>query len=411
MKLKSMPEDFRVEEITRVRPTSKGAFSLYRLDKCGLGTPEAMQYILHKWQISRKDLSYGGMKDRHADTTQFLTIYRGPKSGLTERSFQLEYLGQCEHPFHAKDIDGNRFDIYLRKIDSSQTDFLTQRCQQIKQFGVVNYFDDQRFGSIGYCGELIGVPWCLGNYERVLFLAMAEPNQHDRPREHDQKEILRENWGDWIKCKALLDKSHRRSVITYLCDHPTDFKRAVALIRQDLRSIYIAAFQSWVWNRWLSKLIEETHEEGSISFLKSACGPLAYPTRDPISPTIEWELKTLQLPLPSARQHHWPSGTEPALKEVLASVSMDVREMRLKYPRDTFFSRGDRRAMLHVPDLECGWGSDSYHPGYQCMRLTFTLPRGSYATMVIRSLFQEGIEEEPDEYFPPENEEEAQSEA
>ena len=51
-----------------------------------------MQYILHKWQLSRKDLSYGGMKDRHADTTQYLTIFRGPHSGLTDKSFQLADL-------------------------------------------------------------------------------------------------------------------------------------------------------------------------------------------------------------------------------------------------------------------------------------------------------------------------------
>ena len=180
MKLKTLPEDFRVEEITDIRPT-KGPFGLYRLDKCGLGTPEAMQYILHKWQLSRKDLSYGGLKDRHADTTQYLTIFRGPHSGLTDKSFQLDYLGQISHPYHAKDIAANRFEIRLRRVTADQVPALTDRCKFIQQMGVVNYFDDQRFGSIGFCGELISVPWCLTNYERALFLSMAEPNLHDRP--------------------------------------------------------------------------------------------------------------------------------------------------------------------------------------------------------------------------------------
>jgi tRNA pseudouridine13 synthase len=392
MKLKSMPEDFRVEELTHIKP-SNGPFGLYRLDKCGLGTPEAMQAILHKWQISRKDISYGGMKDRHADTTQYLTIFRGPHSGLTDRSFQLEYLGQCPQPFHAKDIAANRFDIYLRRIATEDKEALSERCKLIQETGVANYFDDQRFGSIGYCGEIIGVPWCLGNYERTIYLAMAEPNQHDRPREKEQKEILREYWGDWIKCKALLERSHRRSVVTYLCDHPTDFKRAVSLIRIDLRSIYIAAFQSWVWNRWLSKLIVDGTGESNVEYLSSACGPIAIPLLKPTFEIAGSSLQQLKLPLPSARQHEWPSGTLESLEQVLAPLQMDVRQMRLKYPRDTFFSRGDRAAWLMPQEMDFGWGDDSYNPGFQCLRLTFVLPRGAYATMVVRYLFNEPIQE------------------
>ena len=390
MKLKTLPEDFRVEEITDVRPT-KGQFGLYRLDKCGLGTPEAIQAILHKWQLSRNDLSYGGMKDRHADTTQYLTIFRGPHSGLTDRSFQLEYLGQVPQPFHAKDIFANRFDIYLRRIAPEDKAKLTERCELIQKTGVVNYFDDQRFGSIGFCGELIGVPWCLGNYERALYLAMAEPNMHDRPREKEQKQILRDTWGDWLKCKALLDRSHRRSVVTYLCDHPTDFKRAVALVRQDLRGIYVSAFQSWVWNRWLSKLIEDQAGADRVEYLESACGPLAIPVEQPDLTIGGTSLRRLELPLPSARQHDWPADTLEVLEYVLKPLQIEVRQMRLKYPRDTFFSRGGRVAWLVAGEMTHGWGADSLNPGFECLRLTFVLPRGAYATMVVRYLFNESI--------------------
>lgn len=392
MKLKTMPEDFRVEEITEQKPT-KGQFGLYRLDKCGIGTPEAMQAILHKWQLSRNDLSYGGMKDRHADTTQYLTIFRGPHSGLTERSFQLQYLGQCPYPYHAKDIVANRFDIYLRRIPTDKQAALTERCQLIQKSGVVNYFDDQRFGSIGFCGELIGVPWCLGNYERALYLAMAEPNLHDRPREKEQKQILRDHWGDWLKCKAYLDRSHRRSVVTYLCDHPTDFKRAVAIIRQDLRGIYVAAFQSWVWNRWLSKLIEAQAGVEQVEYLESACGPLAIPVHQPDFSIGGTTLRRFELPLPCARQHEWPANTTETLQEILGPLNMDVKQMRLKFPRDTFFSRGVRAAWLVAGDMTYGWGADSLNPGFECLRLTFELPRGAYATMVVRYLFNESIVE------------------
>jgi tRNA pseudouridine13 synthase len=394
MKLKSLPEDFRVEEISRIK-LGNGPFAFYRLDKCGLGTPEAIQAILHKWQISRKDISYGGMKDRHADTTQYLTIFRGPKSGLMDKSFELEYLGQCARAYQAQDIIANRFCIYLRKIPTEKRQSLSDRCQWIQSNGVANYFDDQRFGSIGHCGELIGVPWCLGDYQRALYLAMAEPNSHDRPREKEQKQLLRDYWGDWIKCKAMLDRSHRRSVVTYLCDHPADFKRALALVRQDLRGIYVAAFQSWVWNRWLSKLIEEHSKPFEREMIDSRCGPLAIPTANCNIIIGRTPVQALELPLPSARQHEWPPETLPILEQLLEPLKMDVRQMRLKYPRDTFFSRGLRPAWLVPNEMSFGWGEDSLNNGYDCLRLVFELPRGAYATMVVKYLFKDiSIEEE-----------------
>lgn len=387
MKLKSQPEDFCVEEITSVKPTH-GQFSFYKLNKCGLGTPEAIQYILHKWQLPRNTISYGGMKDRHAETVQYLTIHRGPRSGLTDKSFTLDYLGAVPRPYNSKDIVANRFHLKLRGIAPEEVDRLSQRCEMVAKSGVINYFDDQRFGSMGFCGEIIAVPWCLGNYERTLYLAMAEPNSHDRPREKDQKQILRDYWGQWEKCKAMLDRSHRRSIVTYLVDHPTDFRRAVALIRQDLRGIYVAAFQSWVWNRWVSALLDSKVASTDITKMSSKCGLLSIPCQsiDALPAEVSGLLSS-ELPLPSARQHDWPNGTLDTLQRVLEPLQMDVRQMRLKYPRDTFFSRGTRPVTLRAQAMKHSWENDGLNTGMKCLKLSFDLIRGAYATMVVRCLF------------------------
>src|SRR5690606_37801741 len=101
-----------------------------------------------------------------------------------------------------------------------------------------------RFGSLGESGEFIAWPWILGDYERAVWLALADPTPSDQAEEREEKRLLREHWGDWHKLKQLLSRSHRRSIVTYLCDHPTNFRGAIARIRVDLRSIYVAAFQS-----------------------------------------------------------------------------------------------------------------------------------------------------------------------
>ena len=392
MKLKSTPEDFRVDEITSVRP-SNGTHGLYRLTKAGLGTPEAIAEVLSRWNIERRRISYGGLKDRHATTLQHFSIAHGPKTGFTDRSMQVEYLGQIPRPFHAKDIQANRFEIRLRKIATSQRERLDRNADWLGRFGAINYFDDQRFGSIGESGELIGMHWCKLNYERALYIALAEQNPHDRPREKEQKEILRTYWGQWEKCKAMLDRSHRRSIVTYLLDHPVDFKRALALVRLDLRSIYIAALQSWIWNRWVSTLIDRFNEQKTERHLPSKSGPLALPDLATEDRQQLWRSQwNVRLPLPSARQHHWPEGTLEDLESVVGELGLTVRELRLKFPRDTFFSRGERDVLLFAKDFRANWESTDSKQGQSDWKLAFELPRGAYATMIIRQLFIEGIE-------------------
>ena len=392
MKLKSTPEDFRVDEITSVRP-SNGTHALYRLTKAGLGTPEAIAEVLSRWNIERRRISYGGLKDRHATTLQHFSIAHGPKTGFTDRSMQVEYLGQIPRPFHAKDIQANRFEIRLRKIATSQRERLDRNADWLGRFGAINYFDDQRFGSIGESGELIGMHWCKLNYERALYIALAEQNPHDRPREKEQKEILRTYWGQWEKCKAMLDRSHRRSIVTYLLDHPVDFKRALALVRLDLRSIYVAALQSWIWNRWVSTLIDRFNEQKTERHLPSKSGPLALPDLATEDRQQLWRSQwNVRLPLPSARQHHWPEGTLEDLESVVGELGLTVRELRLKFPRDTFFSRGEREVLLFAKDFRANWESADSKQSQSDWKLAFELPRGAYATMIIRQLFIEGIE-------------------
>lgn len=435
MKLKTAPEDFRVDEETSVRPT-QGAHALYRLSKRGIGTPEVIQQVLTQWNLPRHRVAYGGLKDRHAQTTQHVTIYQGPRSNMQERSFLMEYLGQVPHAFSAKDISGNRFDIRLRGIDLSRREELDRRALQSSLIGLVNYFDDQRFGSIGISGDLIGAAWCRADYERALYLALAEANSHDRPRERLQKEILRDHWGNWQMCKDRLDRSHRRSVVTYLVDHPTDFKRAMALVRQDLRGIYIAAFQSWVWNRWLSTIIEQTAWSEALKWIPSRCGPLALagrpvpadhlalsapptpldhttladpahsdgpaPASEPLTPEESstrrngvWAVVERRgLPLPSSRIHEWPAGTLELLESILAPMQLSSRTMRLKYPRDTFFSKGTREVLLRPRNVVSQWDISNGDADQGDWLLKFTLPRGSYATMAIRQWTLMDVEDE-----------------
>jgi tRNA pseudouridine13 synthase len=394
MKLKCLPDDFQVEEQIAPLP-QRGPFALYTLTKTSLGTPEAIDAILSNWNLARGQVAYAGLKDRHALTTQFVTIKGGPRRGFRQTNLELKYVGQVARPLHAKDIAANRFAIVLRDLTESEVTRISQSLELIAKGGLPNYFDSQRFGSVGKSGQFIARQWCLGDYERALWLALAEENVHDRPEDRQQKQILRELWGKWPECKAALARSHRRSVVTYLADKPGDYKRALALVRQDLRSIYLAAFQSDLWNRCLASLLRSTCRPEQLTIMP--IGPRELPFFAVLDDTQRSQLQAAVLPLPSARLHLEDGPLKQLLGAVLAEEGMELRQVRLKFPRDTFFSKGERPALFLPRDMSTDTGNDELYGSRRKVTLRFDLPRGSYATILIKRIAGGGLPEEFDE--------------
>lgn len=383
MKIKCRPEDFEVEELAEIT-LADGPFAVYRLTKRSLGTPEAITAVQRRWKLLRRQISYGGLKDKHAVTRQWVTIHRGPRRDLKQDQLSLEYQGQAAKPFGPQEIAGNRFRIVLRDLTEPAAQSVLAAIQQLATTGVPNYFDDQRFGSLGVSGEFIARPWCQGDYERALWLAIADVNPHDRPHDRDEKRILKQHWNHWPECKAALPKSSRRSIVTYLVDHPTDFRRAFALLPVDMRSLYLAAFQSDLWNRCLAVWLRQRIPAEALDEVELDTGRFPMPRELPAD--VPAEYFTQQLPLPSARLHLDDSPLLPLYEGVLAEQQIELRELRVKYPRDSFFSKGERTAVLQVRPETAQAGDDEEYPGRRKITLQFSLPRGAYATMAIKRL-------------------------
>ena len=75
---------------------------------------------------------------------------------------------RIERPIHASDITANRFFVIIRDLDAAESSAIADRIASISRDGIPNYFDDQRFGSLGESGEFIAAPWCRGDYERLV---------------------------------------------------------------------------------------------------------------------------------------------------------------------------------------------------------------------------------------------------
>ena len=386
MKLKSLPDDFEVEELSDF-PLKGGSFAVYLLTKKSLGTMEAITSVAARWNIPRHAISYGGLKDKHAVTRQWVTIQRGPRHDLKQEHFTLAYQGQSDRAFGPHDITANRFHVVMRNLTHGAAHEIVSQRDAVARDGVPNYFDNQRFGSLGASGEFIAKPWCLGDYERALWLALAEANPHDRPGDKVEKELIRDLWGKWIECKAALPKSSRRSIITYLCDHPTRFREALALMRQDMRSLWLAAFQSDLWNLMLSGWLQQHVDPSRLQSVTLATANVPFFTE--LTDSERTLLAGTPLPLPSARLKLEPGPILALYEQVLADEGLSLRELRVKYPRDAFFSKGERAALLIPRELKIHAGDDDLYPGRSRVTLQFVLPRGCYATILVKRLTSE----------------------
>src|SRR5262249_27537325 len=150
----------------------------------------------------------------------------GPDHNLHQSGFDLAPLGRLEAPYGPAQFTGNRFVVVLRDMAAPSVERAVAALAELPRDGLPNYFDDQRFGSVGSGGDFIAAAWLRGDHERALWLALAEPNPADRPGTKVEKATLRETWGRWPEAKARLERSHARSLVAYLCDHPADFRGA-----------------------------------------------------------------------------------------------------------------------------------------------------------------------------------------
>ncbi|MEZ6058161.1 MAG: tRNA pseudouridine(13) synthase TruD [Planctomycetaceae bacterium] len=387
MKVKRRPEDFVVEELTRLKPGSTGDYALYRLRKQGIGTLEALREVQRQWKLGAGRIDRGGLKDRHAVTTQYVTIAHGRHEDLRQSTWQLEYLGQVPKRYSADAVIGNRFTIVLRSMTEQQVSDAKENLAAIAEFGVPNYFDDQRFGSVTVDGSFAGAAWIANDFEAALRLTFATYHPGDRLEEREQQAILQEHWGDWKECKRLLSRSHRRSIITFLDDRPGDFKGAWARVDRDYRSLLLSAFQSEIWNQTLAETLRTRIPEECLTNVLMKTGPLPFYNR--MGAATFQTFENLQIVLPSGRvklESIPDVAVREALVSVLASWGLTLPQMKVKTPRDCFFSRAMRPAILRPGKMTWDIAEDELQPGRAALSLSFDLPPGAYATMLIKRI-------------------------
>lgn len=150
--IKAYPEDFVVVEDLGYSADGEGEHLLVRIRKVGANTRFVAEALAKYLSIHMRDLSYAGMKDRHAVTEQTL-CFRLPGNAMPDLSgFALEGVEILDVVRHKRKLRigalaGNAFRLVIRQVSKRQE--VEQRLVLIRDAGVPNYFGEQRFGRNG----------------------------------------------------------------------------------------------------------------------------------------------------------------------------------------------------------------------------------------------------------------------
>jgi tRNA pseudouridine13 synthase len=151
--LRSIPEDFRVEEILGYEPDGEGEHAFLWVEKREANTDWVARELARFAGVSPMNVGYAGLKDRHAITRQAFTVQLPGKADPDWSAFphaEVNVLSSTRHKRKLKRgaLRGNRFVLVLRDVQGDRSR-AEEVLQAIASRGVPNYFGEQRFGREG----------------------------------------------------------------------------------------------------------------------------------------------------------------------------------------------------------------------------------------------------------------------
>ena len=335
---KQNKDDFVVTEIPLYEFSGEGEHLVLKIRKKDLATWDAIEILAKFLNCSSRDFGYAGLKDKNAMTVQSISVHRKYEEKL--KSFQHENLKILETTYHNNKIKvghlkGNKFFIRLKRVGAIEKRKIEEALGLIVTNGIPNYFGFQRFGIDG------------DNYK---------------------------------KGKDIIDGKLKEK-------------------RRNLKQMYINAYQSYLFNSWLSKRIE-------ISKLIEAFEPKEIYQRLNLPLDIVKQMKKQKHPfklMTGDLLSHYPFGKIFTIEDLdeesqkfndrdrvptgLLSGKRVKNSVDLAYEIEKEFEAhtgedGARRfAWIFPEDI-----SSNYKEDKNWMELQFYLPKGSYATEVIAEI-------------------------
>ncbi|MEA3372301.1 MAG: tRNA pseudouridine(13) synthase TruD [Campylobacterota bacterium] len=336
--------DFVVNEVPLYPFTGFGEHLILHVRKKGLSTWDLISLLANHLGIKGREIGYAGLKDKNAMTTQYISLHKKYERKLESFSHKdVKILDKTYHKnkIHMGHLKGNRFFIRLKKVDPVAAKKIDEALRQISAYGMPNFFGYQRFGIGG------------DNYKK------GEAILRGRLKERNVK----------------------------------------------LKKLYINAYQSHMFNLWLSRRLE-------INTMLSNFKPKELASLLNMPETMIKKLQNQEQPFKLIEgdvMMHYPHGRpfefdgEP--EEVERFIERDV------VPTGLLLGKRSKRASGHARVIEKQF--DEQHDSIDGLRryawifpeevegeykeneawyeLHFSLPKGTYATVLIEEIAKRPI--------------------
>ena len=273
--LKLWPQDFIVEEIaangelqtvfpekflhTKRDFLPEDPIVYITLVKCGLSTIEAAEDLARALNLEPKSIKFAGIKDKHAITSQLISIKRGDIERLNQISlpnFFLKNVFSGENGLYLGNLKGNQFTILIRTGPNFKKEEFLKRLKEIEKSGFFNFFYLQRFGVPRLANQDCGLYVLKGDYEKAAFTAICKPGARELLYFQSLRKEIEKLWGKWEAIEEVLELfpltfRDESKVINYLIKNPTDFLGAINQIPRVLQ-LWLTSFAALLFNKLLS---------------------------------------------------------------------------------------------------------------------------------------------------------------
>jgi len=366
-KIRTQVEDFQVSEILSKKAmtaiSQEGNYAVYKLKKQSIDTNHSLSNIFKKHHLRLKSL---GLKDASAITEQFVFTEKKikPIDSISEKKYSIKRIGFVKKPLSKKDMIGNQFKI--RIVDTSNE---IEKFYEYKK--ILNFYGYQRFGSKRPVTHLIGKALIQKDYEKAIHFLLTYKSKYDSA----ENSKLRENLSDRSNFSKLLPEipfqmDLERTVVKQMIQdgNPKNALRALPLY---IRRFFVQAYQSFLFNLTLSAAFTDGEElflsqQGDVCYDKN--GNLGKFSNDPD--------QRLSIPF-VGYAYYKKTRFNYQISKILESEEVSPKDFFLKDMQELSNEGGFRNSSIKCEDIKANQNM-----------ITFTLSRGSFATIVLREIMK-----------------------
>jgi len=366
-KIRAEPEDFQVTEIISQRAqnsiNAKEGYAVYKLKKKKIDTSHALSDVFRKKGIRLKSL---GLKDASAITEQF--VCSGNKGKTIENfstgKYSLEKIGFAKKPLSKKDMISNHFKIKI----SDCSDDLSSFTEYDK---ILNFYGYQRFGSKRPVTHLIGKAILQRDFNKAVELILSFTSPYDSKENTEIREKLsdKENYQKYFD-QVPYQMDIERIVLKEMIEHGNAL-RAIHSIQISLRRFYIQAYQSFLFNQYLSSAFSD----GEVLF-EAQPSDVCFDFHGIIGKYVKGLDQHLALPF-VGYSYYKKTRFDYQISKILEQEEIVPKDFFIKEMQEVSSEGGFRQAAIHC----------SNHSSYDTT-VEFSLSRGSFATILLREIMK-----------------------